>query len=189
MPQERDLDRQVLGNRLKKAREYRELSQDEVDRILSVPRTAISLMEAGQRKVEAIELKKLAEIYEQPISFFTGEPDTVAAPIPEAVKHLARTAAKLSDRDREELLRFAQFPANSASSRRSLNKCPAATPFWKVPKRQPESMISSRSVRLWRPRAALSMSFKVSWRSTLHCYFGLSMACLVPACRDHIPAS
>ena len=109
MPQEMNLDRQLLGNRLKEAREYLELSQDEVARVLNLPRTAISLMETGTRKVEAIELKKLAEIYEQPISFFTGEPGTATAPVPEAVQHLARTAAKLSDRDREELLRFAQF--------------------------------------------------------------------------------
>ena len=108
-PQEKDLDRQTLGNRLKDAREYLELSQDEVARVLNVPRTAISMMETGQRKVEAIELKKLAELYEQPISFFTGESDTVMPPIPEVVQHLARTAAKLSGRDREELLRFAQF--------------------------------------------------------------------------------
>jgi len=107
--QEKDSDRQVLGNRLKEAREYLELSQDEVARVLSVPRTAISLMETGQRKVEAIELKKLAEIYQQPISFFTGESDTVMSPVPETVQHLARAAAKLSGRDREELLRFAQF--------------------------------------------------------------------------------
>lgn len=29
--------------------------------------------------------------------------------MPETVQHLARAAAKLTDRDREELLRFAQF--------------------------------------------------------------------------------
>ena len=109
MPQEKDLDRQLLGNRLKEAREYLELTQDEVARVLNVPRAAISLMEAGQRKVEAIELKKLAAIYEQPINFFTGESDTAVPPVPEAVQHLARTATKLSARDREELLRFAQF--------------------------------------------------------------------------------
>jgi len=109
MPQEKEIDRQLLGARLKEAREYLELSQDEVARILEIPRTAISLMEAGQRKVEAIELKKLSEIYQRPIGYFTGEPDVAAPPIPDAVQHLARTAAKLSDQDREELLQFARF--------------------------------------------------------------------------------
>ena len=108
-PQEKDVDRQLLGTRLREAREYLELSQDEVARLLDVPRTAISLMEAGQRKVEAIELKKLAEIYQRPIGYFTGEAGAATAPVPEAVQHLARTATKLSDRDREELLQFARF--------------------------------------------------------------------------------
>jgi transcriptional regulator with XRE-family HTH domain len=109
LPQEKEVDRQLLGTRLKEGREYLELSQDEVARILDIPRTAVSLMETGQRKVEAIELKKLAEIYQRPIGYFTGESEIIHAPVPEAVQHLARAAAKLSDRDREELLQFARF--------------------------------------------------------------------------------
>lgn len=101
-------DRQGLGARLREAREYLRLSQEEVARALEVPRSAISLMEAGQRKVDAIELKRLADIYQRPIAFFTGEA-TEAAPMPATVQHLARAAAKLTDRDREELLAFAQF--------------------------------------------------------------------------------
>jgi len=102
------VDRQTLAARLREAREYLRLSQDEVARALDVPRSAVSLMETGQRKVDAIELKHLAEIYQRPIAFFTGETGN-PAPVPEAVQHLARAAAKLTDRDREELLAFAQF--------------------------------------------------------------------------------
>ena len=104
----KDVDRQLLGSRLKEAREYLELSQDEVAKALDLPRPAISLIEAGQRKVEAIELKKLAAIYQRPIGYFTGEPSAHAT-VPETVQHLARAAAKLTDKDREELLRFAEF--------------------------------------------------------------------------------
>jgi transcriptional regulator with XRE-family HTH domain len=105
--QPKDVDRHVLGSRLKEAREYLNLSQDEVAKILKLPRSALSLIEAGQRKVDAIELQKLAEIYQRPIGFFIGE--TISTPIPEVVQHLARAAAKLTDQDREELLRFAEF--------------------------------------------------------------------------------
>ena len=107
-PADREVDRQDLARRLKEAREYLELSQDEVASALSVPRSAISMLENGQRRVEALELKRLAEIYQRPIAFFTGE-DREPAALPEAVQHLARTAAKLTDRDREELQRFAEF--------------------------------------------------------------------------------
>jgi transcriptional regulator with XRE-family HTH domain len=103
-----EIDRQALGVRLKEAREYLELSQDEVASVLSIPRSAISLIEAGQRKVDALELQKLAEVYQRPIGHFTGE-DPEPAVLPEAVQHLARAAAKLTDRDREELMRFAEF--------------------------------------------------------------------------------
>jgi len=108
LPQPAEKDRLQLASRLKEAREYLELSQDEVGRALQLPRTAISMIESGQRKVDTIELKKLAEIYQRPISFFTGE-DKGSAALPKDVEHLARTAAKLTERDREELLRFAQF--------------------------------------------------------------------------------
>lgn len=108
MAQPREADRQFLATRLREAREYLELSQDEVAKALDVPRSAISMIETGQRKVDALELKKLAEIYQQPIGFFTGE-DMSAPAVPEKIQHLARAAKELSERDREELLRFAQF--------------------------------------------------------------------------------
>ncbi|MEZ5972605.1 MAG: helix-turn-helix transcriptional regulator [Hyphomonadaceae bacterium] len=101
-------DRALLGARLREAREYLELSQDEVAKALDVPRSAISLIEAGQRKVDALELKQLAEIYQRPVGYFTGE-IAEAAPLPAEVQHLARAAAKLTDGDRAELIRFAEF--------------------------------------------------------------------------------
>ena len=105
--QPNDVDRQMLGTRLRECREYLNLSQEEVAKILKVPRSAISLMEAGQRKVDAIELQKLSEIYQRPIGFFIGE--TAPAAMPEVVQHLARAASQLTEQDREELLRFAEF--------------------------------------------------------------------------------
>lgn len=104
----KEIDRRQLATRLKEAREYLELSQDEVARALGVPRSAISLIETGQRKVDAVELRKMAELYQLPIAHFTGEAISTP-PMQETVQHLARAAAKLTDRDREELLRFAEF--------------------------------------------------------------------------------
>lgn len=45
-------DRETLGDRLRIAREYVGLKQEEVARHLSIPRSALSNIEAGTRKVD-----------------------------------------------------------------------------------------------------------------------------------------
>lgn len=96
---------QVLAARLREAREYIGLKQEQVAMHLGIPRTAVSDIEKGKRTVSAIELKKLAHLYQRPVQFFTGEDPSV----PDDVEFLARTATALSDSDRQELQRFAEF--------------------------------------------------------------------------------
>lgn len=98
-----------MAARLREAREYVQLSQEEVAQILQIPRSAISLIEKGERKVDALELKQLAQLYQRSVESLTN---AEAAPeLPQDVAHLARTASKLKARDLEELTRFAQFLA------------------------------------------------------------------------------
>jgi transcriptional regulator with XRE-family HTH domain len=108
MSSKQDFERNDLARLLKEAREYLELSQDEVAKELGVPRTAISLIESGQRKVDALELQKLARLYQRPVGYFTGE-EITASGLPEEVAHLARAASKLSDQDRQQLAQFAEY--------------------------------------------------------------------------------
>jgi DNA-binding XRE family transcriptional regulator len=49
MPTESKNERAALAARLKEAREYVGLSQEEVAQILQIPRSAISLIEKGER--------------------------------------------------------------------------------------------------------------------------------------------
>jgi transcriptional regulator with XRE-family HTH domain len=105
---DKDDDRKALGERLREAREYLGFSQDQVATFLGVSRSALSLMETGQRKVDALELKKLAGLYKRPVGFFTGEAAEEVS-FGTDVKHLARQVAELSPEDREELGRFADF--------------------------------------------------------------------------------
>ncbi len=114
-PVDEEVERRDLGEKLRQAREYIGFSQDEVATFLKVPRTAVTNIESGQRKVEALELKRLAELYRQPVGYFTGE-DEAAASLPADVALLARQAAKLSVKDREELGRFAEFLKTRATS-------------------------------------------------------------------------
>jgi len=98
-----------LAERLKTAREYLGFSQDQVALHLGISRSALSNMETGQRKVEAVELKRLAALYKKSLAHFTGEAGPPAEVLPSDVEHLARKASKLTPKDREELGRFADF--------------------------------------------------------------------------------
>ena len=100
-------DRGTLGTRLKEAREYCGFTQEDVAAHLGLPRTAVSLMESGMRRVEALELQRLAKLYQTTMESLTGHDQE--SPEPESVRLVARATAKLSVNDREEVLRFAQF--------------------------------------------------------------------------------
>jgi transcriptional regulator with XRE-family HTH domain len=118
MPNNQENDRKKIGLRLKEMREYLGLSQDEVAKAIKMPRPAVSLIESGERKVDALELKKFADLYQRPIDYFVSEKvdtaDRTKEPAhlqraPREVAQLARTATKLSPEDRSELVRFAEF--------------------------------------------------------------------------------
>lgn len=110
-------DRKSLGARLRDAREYLGLSQDEVAKAVGLARPAISLIESGQRKVDALELKKFADLYQRSVADFTGDIE-VDAPVQETVQHLARAAAKLTQADQAELIRFAEFLSSRSPAKR-----------------------------------------------------------------------
>jgi transcriptional regulator with XRE-family HTH domain len=74
---------------------------------MGLTRTAITKVENGTRRVDAVELSKFAELYQQPVAALSGELD--AEPLPSNVQALARTASELSNKDREALLKFAHF--------------------------------------------------------------------------------
>jgi transcriptional regulator with XRE-family HTH domain len=99
-------DRETIAAKLKEAREYLGLSQQEVADALKLPRSAISLIETAQRGVESVELKALSQLYQRPIGHFTGEePQTMGGD----VAMLAKQVAKLSEQDRDELLKFSEY--------------------------------------------------------------------------------
>ena len=92
---------------LRETREYLGLSQQFVADRVALSRTAVSEIELGRREVKATELKRFAELYRYPVGYFLGE-----QPEPEAdasIVALARVANGLSDADRQEVLRYAEF--------------------------------------------------------------------------------
>lgn len=110
-------ERVGIGARLREAREYLGLSQQEVAAKLNLPRTAVTMMESGQRGVDSLELKALAKLYQRTIAFFTDEEEVLGAGVAPDVALLAKQVSKLSDQDRNELLRFSEFLMQRSQAR------------------------------------------------------------------------
>ena len=75
---------------------------------MKFPRTVLSHIENGRCGLDALELKRLAGLYQYPVSYFTGEFNP-AEGLEEALEPLLQTAADLSRNDREEVRRFAEY--------------------------------------------------------------------------------
>jgi len=63
-------EHKYIVEQLKKARESVSLSQAEAAKILHKTQSYISKIEAGQRKINVIQLKEFAKIYKKDISYF-----------------------------------------------------------------------------------------------------------------------
>lgn len=67
------MNRKELSKKLKKARLEAGLKQEDVASMMDLPISCISVIEKGTRKVEVIELIKLAQFYNKPIEWFLNE--------------------------------------------------------------------------------------------------------------------
>ena len=117
-------DPERLGQRLREARESLGLPQSSVAVHLNIPRTSVSEFEAGRRKVSFLELKQLAALYRRDLEFFSENPQEPATD-DETSRALYRTTSVLSESDRRQVLRFAQF-LRDAGPARSPDRDPVA---------------------------------------------------------------
>lgn len=111
MPADDDSDAaRRLGERLRKLRDYLGMSQQHVAERTGIPRSAVSDVERGQRKVDAVELTKLARLYQHPVSWLLDEDEQATADT-HALALFARKFGRLTDEDRVQLEDFADFLA------------------------------------------------------------------------------
>lgn len=104
----RDPELELLGERLRSARDYLGMSQQYVSEMTGIPRSAVSDIERGARRVDSLELKKLARLYTRPVSYFLAKEED--ADLGEhALAGLPRALVGLTDGDWEEVLSFAEF--------------------------------------------------------------------------------
>jgi transcriptional regulator with XRE-family HTH domain len=108
-------DGKQLARRLREAREFVNLSQQFVAEQTGIPRSAISDIERGERRVESLELKRIADLYHMPVDYFLGnEPpqDLAGTNNDPTLQALARAASDMNSGEKEQVLRFALFLRN-----------------------------------------------------------------------------
>lgn len=65
--------RKLIGEKIRKARAWANLKQEDLGRALNLPGNVISRMEMGERAVRVSELEIIAKITKQPMNFFYEE--------------------------------------------------------------------------------------------------------------------
>ncbi|WP_226920592.1 helix-turn-helix transcriptional regulator [Georgenia subflava] len=105
---------EVVASRIREARESLGLTQEEVSGALGIPRTSVHAMETGKRGVSALELRRLARLYQRRVEWLLGEDE---APVAAADGALYRATRDLSIEDKDQVLRFAEFLAAGAVPR------------------------------------------------------------------------
>ncbi len=98
--------RSLIAERLREARKLAGLSQGHVAKMLGLHRPSVSEIEAGNRRVSADELARLAGIYDVNVAWLLGEaPDTLDAQDPR-LELAARELTKLKPDDLDRLLKL-----------------------------------------------------------------------------------
>jgi transcriptional regulator with XRE-family HTH domain len=103
----------AIGERLRQARTAARLTQAEAAEALGIPRSAVSELEAGTRRLAAAELARCAVLYRRPATWFLdGGPETGGP-----AEAVARLVAGLPPADQEAVTRFAEFLAARQAAR------------------------------------------------------------------------
>lgn len=109
---------QMIGQRLKEARERAGLTQEQVAEALGIKREQISYFENGHREIDVLTLSKLADVYGYPVEHFL-KTEQVEKPSDLSV---AFRAAELSEDDLRALAWVQRFTRNLSELTKLLGK-------------------------------------------------------------------
>jgi transcriptional regulator with XRE-family HTH domain len=96
----------TIPARLRAAREAAGLSQGQVAKLMNMHRPTISEMEAGNRRITADELAKLADLYDTKVGWLLGESPERASTDDPKLQLAARELSKLKPDDLDRLLKL-----------------------------------------------------------------------------------
>ena len=105
---------QQIAARVTEARDYLELSHEELGEMVGVGAGEIEAIEAGTQQVSAALLTDIAKVLGRGVEFFTANVPVEKAA--ERTEFLARAAETLSDQDMGELQRFATYLKSRSES-------------------------------------------------------------------------
>lgn len=127
----RGMDYAELSRRIRRAREEASLSQDVVAQHLGLPRSAVSLIESGKRKVDSLELQTFSRLVGKSVLFFLDEESgsVKASDLdeddPTQILFSANQVVDISQ-DREQIERFRQFHRNFGNLAHMLDRVPGS---------------------------------------------------------------
>lgn len=104
----------TIGQKIKKHRKERKMTQTELGELLGVQKNAVSKWETG--RVEDIptgKIRQIAEIFDVPVSYLVQDEQGTPATLSEQDR-LAQLMDRLNDEGRRQLMRFAQYLATQA---------------------------------------------------------------------------
>jgi transcriptional regulator with XRE-family HTH domain len=107
---------EIFKDRLKAARELRELKQSELADRAKLPPSSIAHFEGGSRKPSFDTLRRIANALEVTTDYLLGRVDDPG--LAEAGDPLYRDVGKLSDRDREIAKEFLEMLAKKSEEKR-----------------------------------------------------------------------
>jgi transcriptional regulator with XRE-family HTH domain len=98
--------RAAMAVRIKEARKLAGLSQGQVAKMLGLHRPSVSEIEAGNRRVSADELTRMAGIFDVSVSWLLGEAPEALQPDDPRLELAARELGKLKPDDLDRLLKL-----------------------------------------------------------------------------------
>ena len=143
MPQPRNSQIRLVGQKIRQIRKSRHLTQSDLAREIGVTQSDLSRMENGEYKVGLDTLFRILQVFELSMSQFFGEPMPAEAPVAPAAfpedLELARDLDALSPEARREVREFVAFKKLQTEFRRSLS--PAEPPRPAPARFEPENLV------------------------------------------------
>lgn len=96
--------RKIIANRISLARERAGLTQNQLAKLLNIPRPSVAEIESGKRKVSAEELILMSDIFEVDINWLAGKGESKTDKQRDKIQLAARKLSGLKSEDIDKIV-------------------------------------------------------------------------------------